>query len=39
MPIVLDGLGIAVVSTPKGIMTNNEARKVRVGGEILCEIY
>jgi small subunit ribosomal protein S8 len=39
MPIVLDGLGIAVVSTPKGIMTNNEAKKSRVGGEILCEIY
>ena len=39
MPTVLDGLGIAVVSTPKGVMTNNEARKSRVGGEILCEIY
>ena len=39
MPNVLDGLGIAVVSTPKGIMTNNEAKKSRVGGEILCEIY
>ncbi len=39
MPIVLDGLGIAVVSTPKGIMTNNQAKKGRVGGEILCEIY
>ena len=39
MPIVLDGLGIAVVSTPKGIMTNNEAKKSKVGGEILCEIY
>jgi small subunit ribosomal protein S8 len=39
MPIVLDGLGIAVVSTPKGVMTNNEAKKSKVGGEILCEIY
>lgn len=39
MPIVLDNLGIAIVSTPKGIMTNREAKKQRVGGEILCEIY
>lgn len=39
MPIVLDNLGIAVISTPKGIMTNRQAKKQKVGGEILCEIY
>lgn len=39
LPSVLSGFGIAVVSTPKGIMTNKEARKLGVGGEIICEIY
>lgn len=39
IPIVLGGLGIAVISTPKGIVSSNEARKKGVGGEILCEIY
>ncbi len=39
LPVVLDGLGIAIVSTPQGLMTNKEARRRRVGGEILCEIY
>lgn len=36
---VLDGLGIAIVSTSKGIMTDHEARRLRVGGEVLCEIW
>ncbi len=36
---VLSGYGIAIVSTPKGMMTNKEARKQNVGGEIICEIY
>lgn len=39
LPNVLSGFGIAIVSTPKGIMTNKEARKLNVGGEIICEIY
>lgn len=39
MPRVLNGLGIAVVSTSKGIMTDKQARRDKVGGEVLCYIY
>lgn len=39
MPRVLNGLGIAIISTSKGIMTSHEAVKSGVGGEVLCEIY
>jgi small subunit ribosomal protein S8 len=39
LPKVLGGLGIAIVSTSKGILTDKAARKERVGGEILCTIY
>lgn len=39
LPSVIGGLGIAVVSTSKGIMTEREARKVGVGGEILCSVF
>lgn len=39
LPIVLNDLGIAIISTPRGLMTNKEARKEKVGGEILCEVY
>ncbi|HLD19731.1 MAG TPA: 30S ribosomal protein S8 [Patescibacteria group bacterium] len=39
MPNVLNDLGIAVVSTPKGVMTNRKARQEKVGGEVLCEVY
>ena len=39
MPRVLNGLGIAVLSTSKGIMTDAKARKENVGGEVLCYIY
>ncbi len=39
LPNVLDGLGVAVVSTSKGILSNIEARKLGVGGEILCEVW
>ena len=39
IPHVLNGLGIAIVSTSKGIMTDKEARAMNVGGEILCQIY
>ncbi|MHC4393803.1 MAG: 30S ribosomal protein S8 [Planctomycetota bacterium] len=36
---VLNGLGIAVLSTSKGIISDREARRLRVGGEVLCEVY
>lgn len=39
MPKVLNGLGVAVVSTSQGVMTDKEARQMNVGGEILCFIY
>ena len=39
MPKILNGLGIAIVSTSKGVMTDKEARELKVGGEVLCFIY
>ncbi len=39
LPQVLNGMGIAIVSTSSGIMTAKEARKQRIGGEILCSIW
>lgn len=39
IPSVLGGMGMAVVSTPAGIMTNREARKRGLGGEVMCEIH
>ncbi|MCD1147349.1 30S ribosomal protein S8 [Peptoniphilus sp. KCTC 25270] len=39
IPRVLGGLGIAVISTSKGIMTDREARKEQVGGEVLCYVW
>ena len=39
LPKVLNGLGIAIVSTSKGIVTNKEAKKEGMGGELICEIY
>ena len=39
MPRVLNGLGIAILSTSKGVMTDKEARVSNVGGEVLCYIY
>jgi small subunit ribosomal protein S8 len=39
LPKVLNGLGIAIISTPKGLMTNREARRSNLGGEFICEIY
>ena len=39
MPKVLNGLGIAIVSTSKGIMTDAQARKENVGGEVLCYVW
>lgn len=39
LPRVLNGLGIAIISTSKGIMTDKEARTQKVGGEVLCYVY
>jgi len=39
IPRVLNGLGIAVMSTSKGVMTDKEARDLKVGGEVLCYVY
>jgi small subunit ribosomal protein S8 len=39
LPRVLNNLGIAIISTSQGIMTNREARRKGTGGEVLCEIY
>jgi len=39
LPKVLEGLGIAIISTSQGIMTDHEARKRRLGGEVICEIW
>ena len=36
---VLNGLGIAIISTSKGVMTDKEARELNVGGEVLCYVY
>ncbi|MBL7918426.1 MAG: 30S ribosomal protein S8 [Bacteroidia bacterium] len=38
LPKVLNGLGIAIISTSKGVMTDKEAKKLKVGGEVLCYI-
>jgi len=39
IPRVMDGLGIAIVSTSKGLMTDQEAREANAGGEILCNVW
>tara|TARA_B100000700_G_scaffold118032_1_gene132743 strand:- start:2650 stop:3048 length:399 start_codon:yes stop_codon:yes gene_type:complete len=39
IPRVLNGLGISVISTPKGVISNKVARELKVGGELLCNIY
>jgi len=39
LPRVLNGLGIAILSTSKGIMTNREAKHLGLGGEVICEVY
>ena len=39
IPKIKNGLGIAIVSTPKGVMTDVEARKANVGGEIICKVF
>jgi len=39
LPRVINGLGVAIISTSKGVMTDKEARKEKVGGEVLCYVY
>lgn len=39
IPWVLSGIGVAIMSTPKGVMTGQRARKLGVGGEILCKVW
>ena len=39
LPRVMNGLGIAILSTSKGVMTDKEARLLNIGGEVLCHIY
>ena len=39
MPRVINGLGIAILSTSKGVMTDKEASELKIGGEVLCFVY
>ena len=39
MPRVINGLGIAILSTSKGVMTDKEAAELKIGGEVLCYVY
>lgn len=39
LPLINQGLGVAIISTSKGIITDKEARRLNVGGEVLCEIW
>ena len=39
IPRVADGLGVSILSTPKGVMTDHEARNQNVGGEVLCRVF
>lgn len=39
IPRVLNGMGVAILSTPKGVMSGNDARKENVGGEVLCYVW
>ncbi len=39
LPKINNGLGIAIVSTPKGVMTDMDARKQKIGGEIICKVF
>ncbi len=39
LPRVLDGLGLAIISTPRGLMTDEEARRAGLGGEVLCYVW
>ncbi|MCX7981570.1 MAG: 30S ribosomal protein S8 [Syntrophales bacterium] len=39
LPYVMGGLGIAILSTSKGVLTDHEARKLKVGGEVICKVW
>jgi small subunit ribosomal protein S8 len=39
VPMVANGLGVAILSTPKGVMSDQDARDANVGGEILCNVF
>ena len=39
LPRVLNGLGIAIISTSQGVMTDKKARKMNIGGEVICRVY
>ena len=39
IPSVLGGMGVAILSTPRGVLTDRESRKVKVGGEVLCYVW
>jgi small subunit ribosomal protein S8 len=39
IPWVLSGMGIAIISTPKGVMTGQQARKLGIGGEVICKVW
>lgn len=39
LPRVMDGLGVSILSTPKGVMSDSEAREQNVGGEVLCRVF
>ncbi|MGE4219160.1 MAG: 30S ribosomal protein S8 [Alphaproteobacteria bacterium] len=39
LPRVYNGLGISILSTPRGVLSDNEARKANVGGEVLCQVF
>ena len=39
IPRVMNGLGLAILSTPKGVMTDAEAKKNNIGGEIICKVF
>lgn len=39
LPVVFNGLGISIISTPRGVMSDTEAREANVGGEVLCQVF
>lgn len=39
IPVILNGMGMSILSTPKGVMTDRQAKKMGVGGEILCSVW
>ncbi|MSO97669.1 MAG: 30S ribosomal protein S8 [Rhodospirillaceae bacterium] len=39
LPKIYNGLGISILSTPRGVMSDNEARQANVGGEVLCQVF